>query len=275
MDNLNYKVFAVLVLSFLLIQLVGLYTGFVLSGQEVVEQMPTDQSVIWFASAFLIATTLLVLGLRFFKGKLFFGALFTLIIFIGSQTVFATFFPYLVSVALAAGLVFIRYYKPNPIIHNAAVGLAVAGIGAQLGLMLPVQAVLVLFVILSAYDIFAVYGSKHMVKMFKGLTKRGVLLGLAIPESKVHAKKTITKLKPGKGSGFIMLGTGDIAFPLILAVSALQYGIASSLLVIAGSLIGIYTVFFLLSKDRKPLPALPPIALFSTLGFLISLIFII
>lgn len=272
MKDLNYKVFMVLLFSFLAIQLIGIYTGSILSETHVVEQMPTDQSIIWFATAFLIATTLLVLGLKFFKGKLFFGALFTFVIFVGSETVFEAFFPGSIAIILAALLVLIKYAVPNSITHNIAVGLAVAGIGAQLGLMLPVQAVLVLFVALSAYDIFAVYGSKHMVKLFKGLSQKGVLLGLAIPESKAHVKKTLKTLKPGKGSGFIMLGTGDIAFPLILAVSALEYGILSSLLVVAGSLVGIFAVFFLLSKDRKPLPALPPIALFSTLGFLISLI---
>ncbi|UCD04488.1 MAG: hypothetical protein JSW73_02550 [Candidatus Woesearchaeota archaeon] len=275
MKTLNYKVFAVLIFSFLAIQLVGIYTGSILSRTQVVEQMPTEQSIIWFATAFLIATTLLVLGLRFFKGKLFFGALFTFVIFIGSETVFEAFLPGLVAIILAALLVLIKYALPNPITHNVAVGLAVAGIGAQLGLMVPVQAILVLFVILSAYDIFAVYGSKHMVELFKGLSRRGVLLGLAIPEKKSHIKRKLKTLRPGKGSGFVMLGTGDVAFPLIFAVSALEYGITSSLLVIAGSLIGIFTVFFLLSRDRKPLPALPPIALFSVLGFLISLFLLI
>lgn len=272
MYKTNYKVFVVLLLSFLVIQLLGISTGFMLSKANVIEQMPTEQSIIWFATAFLIATTMLVLGLRFFKGKLFFGALFVFIIFVGSEAVFSAFFPEMIAVMLAALLVLIKYAKPNPITHNIAIGIAIAGIGAQLGLMLPIQTVLILFVLLSAYDIFAVYGSKHMIKMFKGLSQRGVLLSLVIPEEKGNVKKHLKNIKPGKGGGFIMLGTGDIAFPLILAVSSLTIGILSSLLVIAGSLIGVLAVFLILSKDRKPMPALPPIALFSIIGLLISLI---
>lgn len=270
--KLNYRSLTFLLVTFLLVQLVGLYTGYALSNMFVVEQMPAEQSLIWFALSFLIATSLLVLGLKFFKGKKFFGILFIFIIFVGSEAVFSVFLPEFLAIVLAAALVFIRHVKPNPIIHNLAIGLAIAGIGAQLGLMLPIQTVIILFVALSAYDIFAVYGTKHMVKMFRGLSERGVLLSLAIPEKKKHMSKNLKKLKPGKGSGFIMLGTGDLAFPLILAVSALSYGILSSLYVVIGSLFGVITVYYLLNKNREPMPALPPIAFFSVLGFLISLV---
>lgn len=271
MGKVNYKVLATLLISFLAVQLLGIYTGNSLSQAQVVQQMPAQQSIVWFALAFLIATSLMLLGLKFFKGKMFFGALFAFIIFIGSQVVFETFLPALASIVLAAGLVGLRYIKSNAVTHNLAIGIAIAGIAAQLGLMLPIEVVLILFVALSAYDIYAVYGSKHMIKLFKGLSKKGVLLSLAIPEKRKHVDRKIKKVKPGKGSGFIMLGTGDIAFPLILSVAALSYGLLNSFFVVAGSLVGVSMVYLLLSRKRKPLPALPPIALFSVVGFLISL----
>lgn len=270
--KINYRSLIFLISTFFLIQIIGLYTGYSLSKISVIEQMPAEQSLIWFSVSFLIATLLLILGIRFFKGKFFFGILFLFILFVGSQTVFSSFLPEAIAIILAAFLVLIRHVKPSPLIHNTAIGIAIAGIGAQIGLMLPISTVLILFVALSAYDIFAVYGTKHMVTMFKGLSEKGVLLSLAIPENKKNLTKSLKKLKPGKGSGFFMLGTGDLVFPLILAVSVLSFGIFSSLSVIFGSLLGVLTVFYLLSKNREPMPALPPIAFFSVLGFLISLI---
>jgi presenilin-like A22 family membrane protease len=52
-------------------------------------------------------------------------------------------------------------------------------------------------------------------------------------------------------------------------------GILSSLIVAFFSLIGLFVGFYILTKQkiRQPIPALPPIALFSIIGFLITLIF--
>ena len=51
-------------------------------------------------------------------------------------------------------------------------------------------------------------------------------------------------------------------------------GILNSLIVAMFSLIGLLVSFliFISQKMRKPIPALPPIALFSIIGFLVTLI---
>jgi len=136
--------------------------------------------------------------------------------------------------------------------------------------MLPIAAVLVILLVLSVYDIIAVYGTKHMVRMFKGFFKRGLMLSIIVPMRISDIGKSV-KVKPGRGR-FLILGTGDIAFPVIFSVSALNFGLRSSFAVIAGSLVGLLAIHFILSRRRRPIPALPPIALFSVLGFFISII---
>ena len=100
---------------------------------------------------------------------------------------------------------------------------------------------------------------------------KGVLLSIAIPiNPKDFFKKTAT-IKPR--SGFLLLGTGDLAFPLVFAIAALKISLVSSLFIVAGSVIGAAVVFYLLTQQvqHRALPALPPIAICSTIAFVISL----
>ena len=158
--------------------------------------------------------------------------------------------------------------------HNAAIVLAVSGIGATLGLILPVIAIIILLLVLSVYDFIAVFKTKHMVKMFSSLMKKGTPLAVIIPEkfgdvgSSVHTAITTKISRAPDKRKFVMLGTGDLVFPIILAVSVFgEFSLLHSLFVVAGSLIGIVIIHLLLtSKKFKALPALPPITAGSLIG---------
>jgi len=58
----------------------------------------------------------------------------------------------------------------------------------------------------------------------------------------------------------------------IFSASLVSQGILSSLIVATFSLIGLFAgfYFFISQKVRQPIPALPPIAVFSIIGFLIT-----
>jgi presenilin-like A22 family membrane protease len=83
-------------------------------------------------------------------------------------------------------------------------------------------------------------------------------------------------VKPG--GKFLILGAGDIVFPLILTVSLIPQGISDSLIVASFSLLGLLVGFLIFISQpptgpgggRQPMPALPPIALFSIIGYLIT-----
>ena len=68
-----------------------------------------------------------------------------------------------------------------------------------------------------------------------------------------------------------MIGTGDIAFPIIFAVSALSLGIVHSIAVIFGAFVGLFFIHLILSqKGSGAIPALPPIVFASLVAFIVS-----
>jgi len=75
---------------------------------------------------------------------------------------------------------------------------------------------------------------------------------------------------------YSILGGGDIGFPLILTVSVFfDADLASAVLVGVFALAGLMSAFLIQSFwfKGKPMPALPPIAFFSFIGFLIASLF--
>jgi presenilin-like A22 family membrane protease len=80
------------------------------------------------------------------------------------------------------------------------------------------------------------------------------------------------------GGRFLVLGSGDIIFPLLLVSSLVPEGIKNSFIVAIFATIGLLvSIGIFLSQPptstgggRKPIPALPPIALFSIIGYLIT-----
>lgn len=221
---------------------------------------------------FIFATLIILILLKTSKGGLFFKIFYGLTVFIGAQVIFGLFTSATASLLLAAALVLLRFSLPRVWTQNLAVILSVAGIGSLLGLSItPFTAVFIL-AILAVYDIIAVYKTKHMVKMAKEMIKSRAIYGLIIPEKTIGFQSSLERAQPGQG--FLILGAGDIALPLLLASSAMSYGLSNSIWVAVFSLIGLSLTHWLFVRQKKPqpMPALPPIALFSILGLLISLL---
>jgi len=146
-----------------------------------------------------------------------------------------------------------------------------AGAGAIIGLRLYPQTMVILLVLFSIYDFVAVYKTRHMVKMAKEMISYGSPLALIIPQDLQGFKKKLKEISPeGK---FLVLGGGDIAFPLIFCVSLISQGSFWSFLMSLFSLGGLLLSFilFFIQKKRKPIPALPPITLFLLIGYMIIL----
>jgi len=259
------------IIIFGLVQILGLWTAWRLMGYAAFVEIKVATTLWEFVISFVVATILLIISLRFIKGGSFFKGVFALIIFLGSQTIFAVFLPTIFSVALAALLVVLRFIMPRVWLHNLAVVLGVAGIGAGFGLSLPVSAILIILFLISIYDYIAVYKTSQMVMMFKELVGRGVIMALIFPLKWRGWAVNLSKVAPG--NEFMFLGTGDLILPLILAVSAISYGLESAVFTICGSLVGLVVlhVLFTTQPKKTPMPALPPLAFFSVLGFLLSI----
>ena len=126
---------------------------------------------------------------------------------------------------------------------------------------------------MSVYDYIAVYKTKHMVKMAKTMIAGRAIFAMIYPEHWHGFRSHLNKTHPGEG--FMMLGTGDFVFPIIMATSAYTVSATAAWTVLAVSLLGLLLMhlIFSLQKVRRPMPALPPLAAFSIIGFLVSTFF--
>jgi len=257
---------------FLIVQLLGLFAAnqLIKVKPEIYMNMP-ELSIFSFALSFALAVCLIFVAMKFLKGKFGFKLLFVFLIVLGSKTIFSAIFPDFIANILALVVVALWVALPYVLVHNIAIVFAISGISAELGFAVSFSTILILLAVLSIYDVIAVYKTKHMITMFRNLMDKGVILSIIVPVKIKDFMQKMDKAQPGKG--FLFLGTGDLAFPLIFAVSALKFSMISSLFIIAGAMVGATIVFYLLvnQTQRRALPALPPIAICSVLGFLASL----
>jgi len=279
MLNLKLNLFFKEAIIFLLTQILGLVVAWRLIQRRLVVSVPPELrgmrqglSILDFLLAFIIATIFIIVLLRLFKkSTIAFKIMFVFAIFIGAEVVFETFIPQPFAFLLAIFTALLRFIIPQVWVQNLVIIISIAGVSAWLGLSFSLSAMIMIMAILSIYDVIAVYKTKHMVSMFRGLMEKGVYFSTVVPEKTGQLKTNLTEVEPVKG--FLFLGTGDMAFPLMFAVSALPFKLISSIAIMIGALAGIFVLhlLFLFQKERKPMPALPPIALGTIIGFLVSM----
>lgn len=242
------------------------------------KQIPPAEpvSLLQFIGAFALATVFILLMPLFFKKRRWraniFKGLFVLTVFLGGVLALGVWFS---SLALLLMLILILAWLkfPSPLLHNLCLILAMAGLGATLALSLTPLMVVAFLVLFSIYDFIAVYKTKHMIRMAKEMMRGGAIMGFVTPQRFSDLALPLKKVK--MGGKFLILGGGDVVFPLLLVVSLLPQGIFPSLVVVLFALLGILASFliFINQKVRAPIPALPPIAFFSILGYLLTMLF--
>lgn len=203
-------------------------------------------------------------------GSLFFKIFLTLLVFSGVEAVSAIWLNPSASVLAGILGVILFWSVRNVIVHNLAMVVTIASLGAILGLsMVPISVVYIL-VIFSVYDIVAVYKTKHMIKLADAMIRSRAIFGFVIPETGGGIKGKISAVTPGQG--FMILGSGDVIFPLLLAASLVRISIRHSAIVAIFAAAGLFLmhIIFINQKVRKPMAALPPIALMSIIGYLVA-----
>lgn len=152
------------------------------------------------------------------KGLFFFAVFSSITIAIGVLTN--------LYVALLAGLALtlLKFWKRNLVVHNATEVLIYSGIAVLFAPLFEPIWVILLLLAISGYDMFAVWKSKHMVKMAEFQIKADVFAGLSIPyrskagEHEPHKKhgRVVKEVRQA------ILGGGDVAFPMIFAASVME-----------------------------------------------------
>lgn len=251
-------------------------------------------SFIYIIVGIAIGTILVLLLVKFQKSNLwrywyFIAVWMALSLAIGVLVKAKILFNYDVAMLIALALAIWKIWKPNIIIHNMTEILVYAGIAVLLVPIFDVFWAIMLLLVISLYDMYAVWKSRHMIKMAKFQTKSNVFAGLMIPYTvrgsdtgKSQANYGFGKSKPLKtsdnysaqdssdsastGAKTAILGGGDVVFPLIfigaVMENLLRQGLSKSMaytqssIMIVTTTIALALLFFFAKKDRF-YPAMP------------------
>ena len=285
----NPKITAVLLIMFVLTQFIGLYVVNYYSSEDktlpygLETPQPEQQSEFYIIfSQILLAFIIAVLLLFFltkFKVEFLLKIWFFVVVMIALGISFNTFLPkfkYVSILALVLALIFaiFKIYKRNILVHNFTELLIYPGIATIFVPILSVPTIILFLVLISVYDMWAVWHSGIMQKMAKyQIDKLHIFSGFFIP---YISKKVRIKLKKIKKSerknkkikvNVAILGGGDVVFPIITAgVMLVASGFWSALLVILGATLGLSYLFFFAEK-KKFYPAMP----FISAGILVAI----
>lgn len=278
------KITLLLVLLFLSSQMVGLliikqYTNEDKTYKDLpfgVErpEMSGTQLLIYIAIAILIGTALMLILIRFRQKNfikvwmflaVFLCLTFTLSVIIDQNTAVILSF-------LAAGW---KIFKPNPYIHNITEVFMYSGIAAIFVPMLNLWTVILLLIIISIYDMIAVWGLKHMITLATYQAESNAFAGLLIPYKKTEQEKKKVARKESKKSSLLpsakpstaVLGGGDIAFPLLFAGTLLKTYTLTDAFIISFTASAALFLLLYYSQKGKFYPAMP----FLTAGCFIGL----
>ena len=181
----------------------------------------------------------------------------------------------LIALILAIPLAMLKLFKRNIFIHNATELLIYPGIAVIFVPLLNIWTVILLLILISIYDIYAVWHAGFMQKMAQyQIKKLKFFTGFFIPylgkkeKALIKQAKQNEKLKNKKIKvNVAILGGGDVVFPIILAGVVLNsLGILQALMINIGSTIALAFLFYI-SKKGKFYPAMP----FISAGCLIAL----
>jgi presenilin-like A22 family membrane protease len=191
----------------------------------------------------------------------------------------------LLALTIAVILSLLKIFRPHFITHNLTELLIYPGIAAVfVPILTPIDAV-VLLILISIYDMWAVWKVGLMQKMAKyQMEEVKVFGGFILPSLSDKVRKQIQNIRQKyKGKkipnsvkkkkfkiNLAILGGGDVIFPIIVAgVFMKAYGLAPALFITFGALAGLLFLM-LITKKEKAYPAMPYISVGIFLGMLLA-----
>ena len=290
------KIIILLLLMFVVAQLIGIYVvNHYISPENVLPfglDTPTPETnseygglFIQIVIAFILAIFILFLFLKF-KVELILRLWFLTVIIISLGIAFTAIFPefrYKFYVVLAVSAIFglVKIFQRNFIVHNFTELLIYPGIAAVFVPLLNVWTIILLLILISIYDMWAVWHSGIMQKMAKyQMENLKVFSGFFVPYMSKAARKKVklwkntlkkSELRKKKIKvNVAILGGGDIVFPIITSGVMLKtLGLGSALFVVLGATLGL-GYLFLKSEKKKFYPAMPYITTGILLGIGLS-----
>lgn len=276
----------IILCMFLLTQFVGLYVVASDSVPSFLSSADADtQSAGYFfyqiISSFIIAILIVVLITKY-KLRLVMKTWFLIVVIIAISISLAAILKNLFGVTnylfpLIFAIIFgiLKLLRPSVVIHNLTEVLIYPGIATIFVPILTPLYAIILLILISIYDMWAVWHSGMMQKMAKfQMDELKIFGGFLIPYLTKEVRQKIAALKKSKNNkgkkmkiSMAILGGGDVVFPIITAgVFMLSLGMSYAISVILGALFGL-TCLMLFSEKKKFYPAMP----FITAGIFLGL----
>lgn len=303
----NIKITLIILSMFLITQFIGLYVvnSYTPYQEQIINpetgetinrtidrlpgffQTPTPETQTGFLGFFIqlifafVIAVFIIMILSKYKFKMVMKLWFLFVVFIALYLAFNAFIMnynihYIIPIIIALPLAFLKIFKPNILIHNSTELLIYPGIAAVFVPILNFWTMILLLIIISIYDIWAVWHSGIMQKMAKFyMNELKVFGGFMIPymtkKQKTQFKKAKTKKQKNKLKISLgILGGGDVVFPIITAGVILRLsGLIPALFVTFGAFIGLATLLFN-SQKKKFYPAMPFITAGMFAGLLLA-----
>jgi presenilin-like A22 family membrane protease len=182
----------------------------------------------------------------------------------------------IIAIVIALPLAVWKIFKRNVIVHNITELMIYPGIAVVFVPLLNVWTIVILLILISLYDMWAVWHSQFMQKMANfQINELKVFGGFFVPylnkKQRAQVKNAKLQMKQGKKVkekkmkvNLAILGGGDVVFPIITAGVILRtLGLTEALLVTAGATVALFLLFSY-SQKGKFYPAMP----FITAGLL-------
>lgn len=245
---MNSKLQITILSIFITAQVLAVLFGAVLSSQQVVifSNPNSVGNSIFIVGYVLLSAALILILLYFYKGKSLFRFFEYFLIFATTNLVLNLYLSALTSILISLLLVAARFQFPQT--RNFFTMLSSSIVGGLIGASLGIIPVVIVAVLLAAYDFIAVFYTKHMVTLAKQLGKREAAFSIKLKEKKK----------------FIELGSGDLVVPSMVSASFFVSGL-NPILPIMGSTAGFIFLIFLMKRKKQYWPALPAIVSFQLL----------
>jgi len=296
-----------ILVMFLIVQFLGLffateiYNGLSLSALQVYQTSSSPFEPIYYIATIAFMALIIVLLIKKMSGRKILLGLEAIAVLLGAFYFFNFIFGLFISnlyillvLSILSAVLVLAVKKKYRGFRNIATMITCIGLGVVIGVGLPFYIVMILMFLLAAYDFIMVFITKYMVTMGQAAMDMNLALLVAVGEVEALPKSEFKQSEVKKfeehrkklkeypkmldmldRKGYIpiygqrALGNGDMAMPLIVAVSAYTVfqSFLLSMFVVLGAALGLIITFAIQFKYRRPLPAIPPLLL----GILISL----
>jgi presenilin-like A22 family membrane protease len=251
-------------------------------------EMEQNFTFIYIIVGVLLGTILLLVLIKFKKTNLW-KLWYAFAIVIALSIALSGFIDAKIAFLISLIVAYLRIFKPNIFVNNFSELFIYGGIAAIFVPIINLFSSIMLLILISIYDAYAVWKSKHMIKLANFQSESKLFAGLMIPYNfknfgkinNVEKNSKSNELNKSNKSNIAILGGGDIAFPLIFSGVVLKYliekGYSFFISFSGASIITLFTTLTLAyllfrSEKGKFYPAMPFISAGCFIGLIVILL---